>query len=607
MEAKATIVGDRIMVRTSGGDFETVKGQCKSVLGARWSKDNRAWTYPATVETCHALRATFGSGLVVLPALARWYSEARTSAEQQASLTRATDASLAALGAVAPRLAGTLRPDQRVGAAFVAQGYHGGALVADVPGLGKTFEVVAGVLERRSEGPVLVVCPKVSVRQVWGRTIDLWAPGEAVYLARGTRQQREATIAAFDADPRGRKWLVVVAEMLRVKEEPDPKDPEGKKKVFAGFEYPSLFQRNWDTVIVDESQKVMGSLTVVKGNLMGKGLKRLKADRRIAMSGTPFGRGGRVQGMFGTLHWMWPEEYTSFWRWAERYFEVDEVHIGRGKTAKKINGLKGGMSEEEFLRSLGPRILRRTKAEVLPWLPPKQYVEVVCEMGRKQQAQYERLMSEGEIGSITANGVLALITRAKQVANGVVDASGEGLTFTDESAKIEMLMQKLDERGILDGDGDTKVIVSSQFNEFLFGPVARALDAAGVAYHVLRGSSTDAAREAAVDAFQGEGGARVFLLNAKAGGVSITLDAADEVHCLDELWNPEDNEQLEDRVHRASRNHQVTIFYYRSEGTIDQAIAEDVEGKRFAQFRVLDGRRGLEYAREMIQFRKAAK
>jgi SNF2 family DNA or RNA helicase len=91
-------------------------------------------------------------------------------------------------------------------------------------------------------------------------------------------------------------------------------------------------------------------------------------------------------------------------------------------------------------------------------------------------------------------------------------------------------------------------------------------------------------------------------MNSKAGGVSITLDAADEVHILDELDNPEENEQLEDRAHRASREHQVTIYYYRSEGTIDTNIGEAVEGKRQEQHRVLDERRGREYTREIIRY-----
>jgi SNF2 family DNA or RNA helicase len=605
---EATIIGNRIYVRAP---FEK-KDACKRVLGARWAKAEKSWTYPATVDTCHALRTELGPVLTVLPALAEWYAGASARAGAQVALASATDAVLVRLPTVAPRLAATLRPDQRAGVLMMAHGYDGSLLCADVPGLGKTLETIGAVLEADVPGHVLIVCPKLSVKNVWLKELRKWTD-EHVYAARGTRANRERVIAAFDADPAERKWLIIVAEMLRIKERPAENDPTGKKKMFDGFEYPPLYAKSWGCVAIDESQKIMGSLTIVKGNLMGKGIKRLPVHpdgRKFAISGTPFGKGGRVQGMFGTLMWLWPKEFTAFWRWAERHFEIEDVRINRfGDTAKKINGLKGGQDGEEFLRTLGPRILRRTKEEVLPWLPPKQWVEVVCEMSPAQVRQYKGLTDDAMIqttsgGDILVNGVLAELTRAKQLANGVVDVKPDGqVVFTDDSGKLDMFFDKMETRGILDGSGDVKVIVASQFNEFLL-PLKNRLDAAGVAYHEITGKTSDSKRDAAMDAFQSDGGARVFVLNSKAGGVSVTLDAADEVHCLDEMWNPEDQDQLEDRAHRASRNHQVTIFYYRSEGTIDTTIGEKVEGKRVQQFNVLDGRRGREYVREMIQYRK---
>jgi SNF2 family DNA or RNA helicase len=551
-------------------------------------------------------------------------------------MSRATDATLTHLPSRAPALAATLRPDQRAGAAWVAAGYRGAGLLADKPGLGKTLETIAGLLEKYNTDPfsALIICPKVSVKNVWGREWAKWGPGVSVHQARGTRAQREKVLDAFLADATPQKVLVIVAEMTRIQEAPactcgkpyvEGHEPGGDllghfpdinnpKKMFSGFEYPQLFARPWDAIVVDESQRWMGSLTIVKGTLAGKGFKRLEVAQnglKLAVSATPFGKGGRVQGMFGTLHWLWPDEFTSFWRWAERYFEIEEQMVSRSKTVKRIVGLSRGANEEEFLRSLGPRIMRRTKEEVLPNLPPKQFVEVLCEMAPRQAKQYAQLSSDAEVrtpgGMIVANGTLAEITRAKQIACGEItlelDAFDRGtVRFTGESGKLEALWEKLEARGIISGDGDGKLIISSQFNELLAVLRAR-LDGAGVAYHVLTGATSDSKRDQAMDTFQGEGGPRVFLLNAKAGGVSITLDAADEVHCLDELWNPEDQEQLEDRAHRASRIHQVTIYHYRTEDSIDQNIAEDVEAKRLDQHAVLDGRRGLAYARDLIRQR----
>jgi SNF2 family DNA or RNA helicase len=95
-----------------------------------------------------------------------------------------------------------------------------------------------------------------------------------------------------------------------------------------------------------------------------------------------------------------------------------------------------------------------------------------------------------------------------------------------------------------------------------------------------------------------QGDPRVLLLGTEAGGVSLTLDAADDVWITGETWVPDDQEQVEDRAHRTSRtDHQVTVTYIRTDGTIERDLAGDNEWKDETQKRVLDGRRGVEVAR----------
>ena len=87
------------------------------------------------------------------------------------------------------------------------------------------------------------------------------------------------------------------------------------------------------------------------------------------------------------------------------------------------------------------------------------------------------------------------------------------------------------------------------------------------------------------------GEARVCVLNTKAGGVSIDLDMADSVFIMDETWNPDDQEQAEDRAHRASRIHQVTCYYLRTMGTLEQYIKEVTDAKGRINKKTLDARR----------------
>lgn len=93
-----------------------------------------------------------------------------------------------------------------------------------------------------------------------------------------------------------------------------------------------------------------------------------------------------------------------------------------------------------------------------------------------------------------------------------------------------------------------------------------------------------------VNRFQ-KGQFRVMCLNTKAAGVSINLDRASTAIFLDETWNPDDQEQAEDRIHRGSRIHQVTIYYIRTKKTIQELIRRKTERKDHSNKVILKLRR----------------
>lgn len=705
--ADAFIDRDRIVVRTTKtpgvDDFEFMLAASKRVNGGRFFNNQRGkgWSYPLSTDTCGALRQAFGERLRVHDELARWYRSAAAQRAAQTELSAETDTELLR---VPTQFAQWLRGYQRVGTQWIARGYRDGGLVADMPGLGKTPETLAALLEADVRGPVLIVCPKASVRSVWGYEARRHLKGVPVYLCFGDREARTRKLVLFGKhmkrEPNRLRIVVVVAEMLRVKlgnpcytykvKDPsgwevkgtwsedggtftpdgsdiiignkisgmckqrlksldgvcrlhvsDPQliaqsiyaedglaivDAQAKKlaqdKVPVNFEYPWLFDKyllggGWAWVILDEAHRLLGSLTISKGNLMGRALKLLpeRAGRqRRALTGTPFGKGGRIQGIFGTLHWLWPDEYTSFWKWAKQVLEVSEKVVNRyGKTVMEIIGPKGGpfASEaaereawEAFLQTLGPRVLRRTKLEMLKGLPPKTYVEVVCDLDPKQRKQLVEMSDYAEIttsgGRITVNGVLALRTRAQQLANGALVMKDGKAQFTQDSGKLDALWERLDERGILNRAPGDKLVVASRFNEFL-DAISLMLSKEDVPHLWVDGRISENTRQRNMELWQGNGIERVMLVNVKAGGVSINLDAADEMHMMDEDPDPGVNEQMEDRIHRASRDHQVVIYYYRTKGTVDYEAAHKVEVRRQLQHAVMDGRRGLEDKRAVEQ------
>ena len=70
---------------------------------------------------------------------------------------------------------------------------------------------------------------------------------------------------------------------------------------------------------------------------------------------------------------------------------------------------------------------------------------------------------------------------------------------------------------------------------------------------------------------------------------------------FDSPYDPDRIEQIEDRIHRASNMHHVTIWNLIAKATIDQAIMAKVS-KRYQLTRsMLDGARGVDFERQILE------
>lgn len=611
-------------VKTGGArDYGEATELARQVPGGRWMPLQQMFSYPLSVEVCREARRQWGSLVKVRADLSEWYRDQTAEARGQVELSRATDATLAAVPSQYPTLYASLGDWQRVAAKWIASAYRNGGLFVDEPGIGKTRGVMAGLIER-GLGHTLILCPKMAVKTTWANEWRRLAPDVPVYLARGTRATRERALARFFADPSDAKVLVTVGEMIRIK---GHRDKPSKPYIFDGYEYPQLFELDgqpypWAAVVVDESHTMLGSMTTTKGNLAGEGLRRIPVEYerglKLSVTGTPWGRGGRVEGMFGALHWCWPDEYRSFWRWAESNFDVEQKMVRRGNPmlgtpdqyAKFIGGLRPER-EKAFYDDLGPRLLRRTMDEVKPGRMKPEWWDLLCEMDGKQARQYEKMAEDAEVkvdgGILSTVGTLDLITRTRQMANGELCLDEDGkVHFTGVSNKLDVLMYNLEERGILAGEGDMKVVVASQWVEYL-DIIYKRLRQDALPVMMLTGKTSQGGKDAIQELWQQpyhpiNNPTRVLLLSARAGGISINLDAADEMHQMDRMWPPEAEEQLHRRIRRMSRDHRVRVYYYHTEGTIDQHMSTDVYGKLMEQLKVLDKRRGLQVVREHIKY-----
>lgn len=611
----------------------------KEVRGRRWDNSTKQSLYPMELRVCLELRALFGRGLRVTNSLADWAKQEIAYRKELEVLAQSNSASLRVVAQKYPKLLAAMdnRPYQLVGSAWLSKART--ALLGDEPGLGKTLQAMGAMVEADIRGPILVFAPKTAAMLTWPHEIGKWLPGDQVtVLSHLTGQQRRVALSGYLDDARRaygkgeRSWLICNIEMVRVKV-PKEKDSRGrptkvalkdsKGQVVKIAQYPDLFVPKWQAVVVDESHKALITHTPQYWfqNQTRCGFTLLPvADGglKFALSGTPLR--GKVINLWGTLNWLDPETYSSYWDWAEKWFTIDSDEYG-----KSVVDLRE-TTQAQFYSELRSMVLRRTKGEVVADLPPKQYagwtldeqnpdsppgiwLPMVGEQARIYKQMVDNASANIEGGTLMADGVLAEMTRLRQMANGCgyretyFNKDGEEkykYRFKLPSNKFDWLLEKLEELGIDPGIvGEKKVIVASQYTDFI-NMIARELRDRDIQCHVLTGETANARRMAQMNEFQAPGGPAVFLLNTWAGGVSLTLDAADDVIILDETFIPDDQEQVEDRAHRVSRMHSVTIHYVRSEGSFEQVIATTAGDRQMIQKQLLDGSRGVEYFRQLV-------
>lgn len=445
-------------------------------------------------------------------------------------------------GTKKPRnLKASLRPYQE-------QGFHwlsflheigSGGILADDMGLGKTVQTIALLLsvkaadekaEREQPFKALIVAP-TSVVTNWMRELDKFAPSLKYALWHGgDRKERKDELA--DAD-------VVITSYALLR-----RDEEMLAKLKLRY------------AILDEAQNIKNPLSAT-----ARAAKRLRADRRLALSGTPIEN--RLSEIWSIFDFVSPGLLGPLDKFEERYGRP--IDAGDQKAAARLRA------------TIHPFVLRRTKAEVAKDLPEKIESDQFCELTGEQASLYGAVLKEVRaqvLGEVERVGlaksqiqILAGLTRLRQAA---CDPRLLGLPreFGDEDSGKLMALRELIQTSIAGGH---RALVFSQFVSMLT-LIRKAMEEDGVAYEYLDGSTKD--RLAVVDKFQKEGGAPVFLISLKAGGAGLNLTAADTVIHFDPWWNPAVEDQATDRAHRIGQTKVVTMYRLIAKGTIEEKILE---------------------------------
>jgi SNF2 family DNA or RNA helicase len=410
-----------------------------------------------------------------------------------------------------------LFPFQRNGVTFLLEREN--ALLADEMGLGKSIQAITAVrllFRARAIEKCLVICPK-SVLTDWKGKFEEWASELRITKIQGPASSRRVLWA--------RKSQVYLVTYDTLKED----------VIDIGEE--EAVQLSFDLIILDEVQRIKN-----KSTQTFRAVNKIGGRIRWGLSGTPLEN--RVEDLTTIFSYLKPGLFRAY-------------EVGSPFYVKS---------------AIKPFTLRRTKNVVLKDLPTKTHDKVLLELGTKQRAVYNLAERTGVIAlkekgkTVTVTHVMALVSKLKQICN-IETASGE-------SCKLEYVvdvLQNLDETG-------EKMVIFSQYPEKTLQLIKPRLQRFKPL--IYQGSLTSRQREEVLKRFNEDEDMRVLLISLKAGGLGLTLTAANYVVHFDSWWNPATMSQAEDRTHRIGQTKNVFVASLITQGTVEERIQRILEEKR---------------------------
>ena len=315
---------------------------------------------------------------------------------------------------------------------------------------------------------------------------------------------------------------------------------------------------------MDEAQNIKNP-----GTRQSQAAKRIPADYRIALTGTPVEN--NVGDLWSLMDFLNPGLLGRQAAFKQTFFRP--IQIWRDPDAA------------ERLRKLtGPFILRRLKTDraIISDLPEKIEQKEFCTLTREQASLYQAVLDDMQEKLEQAEGiqrrglVLATLSKLKQVCNHPAQFMGDGSSLDGRSGKLSRLEEILAEIR----EQRERTLIFTQFAR-MGGLLQHHLqELFGREVFFLHGGIPKKKRDTMVERFQNEPeGPDVFILSVKAGGTGLTLTRANHVFHFDRWWNPAVENQATDRVFRIGQSRNVLVHKFVVAGTLEERIDEMIEQK----------------------------
>jgi superfamily II DNA or RNA helicase len=500
-----------------------------------------------------------------------------------------------------------IRGYQHVGISYAVQ--HKRLIIADSMGLGKTVESIVTVSYLR-KFPVLVICPK-SAKLKWQQEINLWTPGKTSVVLSGQTPysvpQVDYVIINYDVL---RFWVdalkkvkfqaIVIDEAHKLKNAKALRTKAAKKLVKKQEVIIEMTGTPIENRVNEyiELLKILGRFDELFGNWQNfvrefcaakldfipiKKAIRIK-QRAILDTVLPEFEKGQRSWNTDTVDWVKKGtvvgQFTAYYLSCPYKDEEGKALIkkipesrwnGEKRAHMVVPGFKviwdtsGSSNMGKLNRILRQHCyIRRKKAEVLPELPPKMFVDIPVELSNMEEY---RLAEAEEVEWFAINPVNKE-NRAEALVrlNKLRQLVGFG--------KIEAAQDWIE--NFLESEEEEKLVIFGyhiKVQEELYKAMKR-----GTAVHYF-GKDSEKKREEARQKFQTNPKYRVMAASVSACQMAIELHAAAQAIFVEYLYSPKQMEQAQDRLHRIGQTKTVFIYNMHAAGTIDDWFADMLAAK----------------------------
>lgn len=445
-----------------------------------------------------------------------------------------------------------------------------GALLADDMGLGKTLQllsVLAWYYETNpNAAPSVIFAPK-SLLENWGNEAKKFFTRsfpEVLTLYGDELTARKQPLGLIDSALQSKG----IVELLKPHWASTAKVIVTTYEVLTSYEF-SFAKQPFAFVICDEAQRIK-----TPGTLVTLAAKKLKADFRIACTGTPVENS--LADLWCLFDFVQPGLLGALEEFGKTYRRPIECETDEHKQAL-----------EKLQAAIAPQTLRRTKTDIAAELKKKyfavkaanassiEYKAALDEEDRLEIAlsEHQRLLYKGGLKKLQDASKESNGRKRAQLSFGalhlmkavcaepyclpgtkfLVDKGGREAHLAN-SPKLSWLLGHLEQ---VKAAGE-KAIIFTELREAQVALFYFLRETFGLKPFIINGDSQG--RQAYIDRFSEREGFDVIILSTLAAGAGLNVTAANHVFHFTRAWNPAKESQATDRAFRIGQERDVYVY-----------------------------------------------